>query len=101
MPGAGELSEQEAQDHPHHGVLTRALGVGPDVELDSATHRVVEGDRLLVNTDGLSNEMPNDEIASVMAATEDLQATADAVVELALARGGHDNVAVVVAEISA
>jgi serine/threonine protein phosphatase PrpC len=97
----GELSEQEALDHPHHGVLTRALGVGPDVELDSATHPAVQGDRLLVCTDGLFNEVPNDEIASSMAATEDLQATADALVELALSRGGRDNVAVVVAEISA
>jgi PPM family protein phosphatase len=97
----GELSEQEALDHPHRGVLTRALGVGPDVELDSAAHPAVEGDRLLVCTDGLFNEVPNDEIASVMAATEDLQATADALVELALSRGGRDNVAVVVAEISA
>jgi protein phosphatase len=97
----GELSEQEAVDHPHRGILTRALGVGPDVELDSAAHPAVEGDRLLVCTDGLSNEVPNDEIASLMASTEDLQATADALVELALSRGGRDNVAVVVAEISA
>jgi serine/threonine protein phosphatase PrpC len=45
--------------------------------------------------------VPNNEIASLMASTEDLQATADALVELALSRGGRDNVAVVVAEISA
>ena len=96
----GELSEREALDDPQHGILTRALGVGPDVELDSATHPAVDGDRLLVCTDGLSNEVPNDEIASVMAATEDLQATADTLVELALSRGGRDNVAVVVAAIS-
>jgi PPM family protein phosphatase len=97
----GELSEQEARDHPHHGILTRALGVGPDVELDSATHAAAEGDRLLVCTDGLSNEVPDDEIASLMATTEDLQATADALVDLALSRGGRDNVAVVVADVSA
>ena len=83
----GELTEHEALDHPHRGVLTRALGVGPDVELDSAAHPVAEGDRLLVCTDGLFNEVPNDEIASLMAATDDLQATADALVELALSRG--------------
>jgi serine/threonine protein phosphatase PrpC len=45
--------------------------------------------------------MPNDEIAPLMAATADLQATADSLVELALSRGGRDNIAVVVAEISA
>jgi protein phosphatase len=97
----GELSEHEARDHPHHSVLTRALGVGPDVELDSVAQLAVEGDRLLVGTDGLFNEIANDEIASLMSATEDLQATADALVELALSRGGRDNVSVVVAEISA
>jgi PPM family protein phosphatase len=96
----GELSEQEALDHPHRSVLTRALGVGPDVEIDSAAHTAEEGDRLLVCTDGLFNEVPNDEIAPLMAATEDLEATADALVELALSRGGRDNISVVVADIS-
>jgi protein phosphatase len=95
----GELSEQEALDHPHHGVLTRALGVGPDVEPDSAAYPAVEGDRILVCTDGLINEVPDDEIASVMAATKDVQVTTDALVELALSRSGRDNVSVVIAEI--
>jgi protein phosphatase len=96
----GELSEQEALDHPQRSVLTRALGVGPDVELDSATHSLMESDRLLVSTDGLFNEVPNDEIASLMATTKDLKATADALVELALSRGGRDNLGIVVAEVS-
>jgi protein phosphatase len=97
----GELSETDAVGHPHRRVLTRALGVGPDVELDSATHRPTAGDRLLLCSDGLFNEMRDDEIASVLAATEDLQATADSLVELALSRGGPDDVSVVVAEIRA
>ncbi len=97
----GEMSEQEALDHPHHSVLTRALGVAADVELDSAAHLAVEGDRLLICTDGLVNEVSSDEIASLMAVTEDIQATADGLVELALSRGGRDNVSVVVAEICA
>lgn len=96
----GELSEDQALDHPHRGILTRALGVGPDVELDSASHPAEEGDRLLLCTDGLFNEVSNDEIASLMEATDDLHATADALVNLALSRGGRDNLAVVVAEIS-
>jgi protein phosphatase len=97
----GELSEQEASDHPHRGVLTRALGIGPDVELDSAAHAAAEGDRLLVCSDGLFNEVSDDEIASLLAANENVQATADALVGLALARGGRDNLAVVVAEVCA
>jgi len=97
----GELSETEALGHPQRSVLTRALGVGPDVEIDSATHPAVEADRLLVCTDGLFKEVTNDEIASLMVATEDRKATADALVELALSRGGRDNVSVVVADITA
>jgi protein phosphatase len=95
----GELSEQEALDHPYRHVLTRAVGVAPDVELDSTAHPAAEGDRVLVCTDGLFNEVPNDEIVSLMAATEDIRATVDGLVELALSRGGHDNISVVVAEV--
>jgi protein phosphatase len=96
----GELSEEEARGHPHRGVLTRALGVGPEVEADSAAHLAVDGDRLLVCTDGLFNEVDDDEIASVMTATGSRQATADALVELALSRSGGDNISVVIADIS-
>jgi protein phosphatase len=95
----GELSEQEALNHPHRSVLTRALGVAPDVDLDSATRPTVEGDRLLLCTDGLFNEVPSGEIASLMAEIQDIQATADGLVELALSRGGRDNVSVVLAEL--
>jgi serine/threonine protein phosphatase PrpC len=95
----GELSETAAVDHPQRNVLTHALGVGPDVALDSSTHRCGPGDRLLLCSDGLFNEMPDDEIASLMIATQNLQATADGLVELAVARGGRDDVSVVVAEI--
>ena len=95
----GELTDQEAQDHPHRGVLTRALGVAPEVELDSTLETLHEGDRLLVCTDGLFTEMTSGEIASLMAENEDIEATADALVELALSHGGHDNVSVVVGEV--
>ena len=97
----GEISEQQAVDHPHRSVLTRALGVAPNVQLDSAAHPAVHGDRVLLCTDGLFNEVPDDDIASLLSTTSDIQATADALIELALSRGGRDNVSVVVAEIGA
>lgn len=95
----GELDEHEARGHPHHGFLTRALGVGPRVEVDVATHPAVVGDRLLVATDGLFNEMSDDEIAVVLAAHDDLEATVDALIDLAVSRGAHDNVSVVIADV--
>lgn len=95
----GELTEEEALRHPHRGILTRALGVGPDVDLDSAGHPAVEGDRILVCSDGLINEVPTDEIEAVVASTADLGATVAGIVELALSAGAHDNVSAVVAQI--
>jgi PPM family protein phosphatase len=95
----GELSEDEARHHPHRHVLTQALGAGPDVEPASLDHRLGDGDRLLLCTDGLFNEIDDNEIASTMAATGDIGVAADALVERALARGGSDNVSVVVAEL--
>jgi protein phosphatase len=95
----GELDSRDAIAHPHRHVLTRVLGVGPSIDPDGAVHRPVDGDRVLVCSDGLFNEVPDDQIASVMAHTNEIQSAADALVELALSVGARDNVAVVVAEV--
>jgi len=95
----GELTEAEAAEHPHRNVLTRALGVGTTVDVDSALYEVRPGDRLLLCTDGLFNELAADEIAAVLDSTPDAAAVADALVDRAVAHGGHDNVTAVVADI--
>ena len=53
----GELTEAEAAVHPHRHILTRALGVTPDVDVDLWEVHVRTGDRLLLCSDGLSNEV--------------------------------------------
>ena len=97
----GELSEEQARTHPHRGVLTRALGVGPDVEIDRSTLAVEEGDRIVVCSDGLFNELSGEEIATAVARGGDVAAIVDNLVESAIAHGGRDNVSVVVAEVAA
>jgi PPM family protein phosphatase len=94
----GQLSEQEAADHPHRNVLTRAVGIGPDVELELGEFSVAEGDRLVICSDGLHRELGDDDIETLSAAG-DIEAAVDGLVELALSRGGRDNVAVVVVEV--
>ena len=98
----GELTEEAARAHPHRGVLTRVLGVSPDVDPDSIVEPAFNGDRVLLCTDGLFNEVGDDEIRSLRSASQDVDAdaTADALVELALSNGGRDNVSVVVAEVA-
>ena len=97
----GELTEAEARAHPHRMVLTRALGVGPDVDIDAMCHRVAPGDRLLLCSDGLFNQVTDDELASLMFDRTTPEATADALLELALSRGADDNVSAVVADVRA
>ena len=97
----GELREEEASQHPHYGVLTRALGVSPDVEIDNRTVAVEEGDRIVVCSDGLFNELTGEEIAGVMTGGGDMAAIVDNLVDRAIAHGGRDNVSVVIAEVAA
>jgi len=97
----GELTEQEAASHPHRSVLTRALGCGPEVDVDGSLHSAAEGDRLLLCTDGLFNEVAEDDIPSLMGGAQEVRPVADALVEQALSNGGRDNIAVVVAEVRA
>jgi serine/threonine protein phosphatase PrpC len=97
----GELAEAEIADHPHRGVLTRALGVSPTVEVDVALHPARAGDRVVLCTDGLCNEIIDDLILSSVESAPDLTDSANALVEQALAGGGRDNITVAVAEISA
>ena len=59
----GELSEEEAAVHPHRHILTRALGVQPEVDVDVWELVPEEGDRFLLCSDGLTNEVPPEQIA--------------------------------------
>ena len=97
----GELREEEVADHPYYGVLTRALGVGTDVEIDRATIAVDLGDRIMVCSDGLFNELSSLEIASTMAGGGDVATVVDNLIDWAITHGGRDNVSVVVAEVAA
>lgn len=97
---------QEAQDigmpvlcRSWHHKLTNCLG-GPQEEVQVEFHhlRLADGDRLLLCTDGLTDMVRNEDIARILSRHAPPQATAEALVELALERGGRDNVTVVVAQ---
>lgn len=98
---AGELTRAQAAGHPQRHILTRALGMGPGLEIDTSCRPVAPGDLLLLCSDGLFNLVPDDEIGSQLLSGRTPQETVDALVELALARGGDDNVSVVVGEVCA
>ena len=96
---AGRLSPSEAARHPQRNVLTRALGVDPDVEVDCFRVAPYRGDRLVLASDGLSNEVADDEIAHVLRTEPEPEAAAGELVRLAREGGGSDNITVVVVDV--
>jgi protein phosphatase len=95
----GEMTEAEAEVHPHRHILTRALGVGPDVDVDLWELHVKSGDRLLLCSDGLTNEVNADQISQVLQSVKDPRKAARALVDRANAHGGNDNITVVVVDV--
>jgi serine/threonine protein phosphatase PrpC len=96
----GELTKEEAAVHPHRHVLTRALGIAPDVILDVWDLDPVVGTRYLLCSDGLTNEVADQEIADVLLAGTTPDDAAKELVGRALAHGGTDNVTVVVLDVA-
>lgn len=94
----GKLSPKEAATHPHRSLLLRALGSEPSVLVDQADLDLLPGDRLLLCSDGLTGPVADDEILRLAGAEGDLDAACRALVALANARGGPDNVTVVLIE---
>ena len=96
----GLLTEEEAAVHPYRHMITRAVGTDPAVEADVEAVDKVPGDRWLLCSDGLSGCVPNAEMAEILAQYS-LQEAADRLLQLALTRGGQDNITLVLTEVEA
>jgi serine/threonine protein phosphatase PrpC len=95
----GEMTEEEAAVHPQRHILTRALGVSTEVEADMWELQLRSGDRLVLCSDGLSNELSNEEMAEVLSRVPDPGDAAHELVESANEHGGSDNITVVVVDV--
>jgi protein phosphatase len=95
----GEMTEAEAAVHPQRHILTRALGVSSDVEADMWELHLRTGDRVLLCSDGLSNEVEVDEIADVLGGVPDPEEAARRLVDVANEHGGADNITVVIVDV--
>lgn len=97
---SGVLTPEEAERHPQRSAITRALGTEATVEVDAFTVQAESGDLFLVCSDGLSAMISDDAVTSTIESVErDPERAADALVAAANARGGEDNITVVLFEI--
>ena len=94
----GAITPEEAEEHPQRNILTRALGVEPRVQADATTIQLKAGDLLMLCSDGLHGLVKDEEIGKVLGAQDPGPASRE-MVDLANARGGPDNITVVVARI--
>ncbi|WP_104180039.1 PP2C family serine/threonine-protein phosphatase [Arthrobacter sp. B0490] len=94
----GTITSEEARTHPRRHVVTRALGTGDDAEVDFWLMPVEEGDRILICSDGLSGEVTDDGIYSVLSAVRDPQRACDELVDATLRSGARDNVTLIVVD---
>ena len=95
----GQLTEDEAKVHPKRNIITRALGIDVDVDVDGSTVIPFNGDRFLLCSDGLFGEVTGDQISSVLRRLADPGEAAEELVRLANESGGRDNITVVVVEV--
>jgi serine/threonine protein phosphatase PrpC len=95
----GRLTREEAAVHPQRSVITRALGIDEDVQIDVRRLTPARGDRIMLCSDGLTDELSDTEIREILANAENSDSAAGELVESANRHGGKDNITVVVLDI--
>jgi protein phosphatase len=100
LVAAGRLGRDEARSHPRRNVVTRALGTDPAPTPDLWVFPPTPGERFLICSDGLPQELDEAEIAEVLRTAPSPQQAAELLVDRAVAAGGHDNVTAVVVDLA-
>ena len=94
----GRLTPEEAAVHPRRHQLTRGVGVESTISVDVMSLEALAGDRILLCSDGLSNELDDDTLARLASAPRDLDEAVESLVAAARAAGGRDNISAVLVE---
>ncbi|HSK22146.1 MAG TPA: Stp1/IreP family PP2C-type Ser/Thr phosphatase [Egicoccus sp.] len=92
----GQITREEAASHPQRSIITRAIGVSHDVEVDSMTIEIEPGDQVLLCSDGLTGVLDDGHIAQELASGDDDRKVIGRLIEAANQRGGPDNITVVI-----
>jgi len=94
----GKIRKEEAISHPKRNVITRAVGVSHNLEVDTHKITLFQEDKILLCSDGLYELIYEDELKDVVGNAQNLDITCDELIKLANDRGGSDNISVIIAE---
>lgn len=95
----GLMTKEEATESHMRHILTRALGTAPEVKVDMDELTVSEGDKFVLCTDGLSELVSDDEILFTVLSSNTPEVACNELVNMAIQKGGDDNVTVIVASV--
>ena len=96
---SGAITEEEALNWPRRNVITRAVGVDAELKLDGTSGVLEDDDRFVLCSDGLTGHVSDGEILAISQRGSP-QVVCDALLKLALERGGKDNISIIVVEAS-
>ncbi len=96
---SGSLTRAQALEHPQKNLITRALGAEEEIEVETNTAFVGDGDRLLLCSDGLSDLVPEDKMTDLLAKEPSPESSSQKLLLAALEAGGSDNITAVVVDI--
>lgn len=91
----GEISEEEAANHPQKNFIVKALGTEPTIEPDFYEVTLEDNAYLLICSDGLSNKLSTDEMAAIIKLSLPLSEKGKRLIQLANESGGEDNISII------
>ena len=92
----GELTKENARNHPDKNIITRAVGAGKDINVDFFEFHITKDSTLLMCSDGLSNMVDDGQIAALLKSAKMPEKIGKKLIEAANRNGGKDNIAVIV-----
>src|SRR6476659_10947614 len=92
MRRKGQLTDEQAEDHPQRSIITRALGPEPEVEVDVQTVPAAPGDVFLICSDGLTTMLSDEKLGGLLVGATSMEAAVRALVDEANRAGGRDNI---------
>ncbi len=98
---SGEISSEDAENHPRKNVLTRSLGVTEEIDIDVTILPALPNDQMLLCSDGLTNMVEDEDINEVLSIQKSSEEKVETLVTMANERGGYDNITIMLVQITA
>ena len=92
----GEITEEQAREHPRKNEITRAVGIMPSVEVDTMKLTLDSDESLLLCCDGVIAHLSDDDIHKIIRDSPDPQTACQEIVDMANERGGSDNISLII-----